>query len=139
MNSLFLTTVLLGLTETGMVVGLLFIHLFTSVLLNCPNDLEFALFSVVNPGFSYKVHVGLIYRPPSASADTLGLSCSSLQNVNVHGLTNFVLLVDFNVNFYNPSHPLFSNLCNILDCLSLSQVVYTRTHPYQPSRKCIPY
>ena len=49
----------------------------------------------------------------------------------MHGLTNFVLLGDFNVNFYNTSHPLFSNLCNILDCLSLSQVVpeSTLTNP----------
>ena len=103
-------------------------HLLTEVLLNCPNDLEFALLSVVNPGFSYKVHVGLFYRPPSASADTLDLLCSSLQDVNVHSFTNFVLLGDFNVNFYNPSHPLFSNLCNIIDCYSLSQVVSEPTH-----------
>ena len=35
---------------------------------------------------------------------------------------------DFNINFYNPSHPLFSNLCNILDYFSLSQVVSEPTH-----------
>ena len=42
--------------------------------------------------------------------------------------SNFVLLGDFNVNFYNSSHRFFSNLCNILDCFSLSQVVPEPTH-----------
>ena len=41
-------------------------YLLTEVVLNCPYNLEFSLLSLVNPSFSYKFHVGLFYRPPSA-------------------------------------------------------------------------
>ena len=48
-----------------------------------------------------------------------------MQNTNI---SNFVLLGDFNVKFSNPLHPLFSNLCTILDSFSLVQVVLDPTH-----------
>ena len=83
--------------------------LHSEVLLKCPYDLEFALLSVVNHTFSYKVHVGLFYCPPSSPPVILDLLYSCLQDVNVHTLSNFVLLGDFNVNVNNPSHPLFSD------------------------------
>ena len=41
-------------------------YLLTEVVLNCTYNLEFALLSLVNPSFSYKFHVGLFYRAPSA-------------------------------------------------------------------------
>ena len=39
-------------------------YLHSEVLLSCPYGLEFALFSVVNPCVSYKVHISLFYCPP---------------------------------------------------------------------------
>ena len=42
--------------------------------------------------------------------------------------SNFVLLEDFNVNFRNSSHPLFSDLCKILHSYSLTQEVQEDTH-----------
>ena len=95
------------------------------VLLQSPFDLEFVLFSVANFNSSYKVHVGLFYRPPSSPTVVLDLLHSCLQDANVCSFSNFVLLGDFNVNV---SHPLLSNLCDLLDCFSLVQVVSEPTY-----------
>ena len=51
-----------------------------------------------------------------------------LYDANVYSFSNFVLLGDFNVNINNPSHPLFSNLCSMLDSFSFEQVVTEPTH-----------
>ena len=100
-------------------------YLHSEVLLSCPYGLEFALFSVVNPCVSYKVHIGLFLPPPKLITTCFG---SCLQAVNVHTFSNFVLLGDFNINVNNPSHPLYSNLCNILNSFSLVQVISEPTY-----------
>ena len=40
----------------------------------------------------------------------------------------FCLHGDFNVNFVNPSHPLYSKLCNIMSTYCLTQIVTECTH-----------
>ena len=78
------------------------------------------------------MHFGLFYRPPSSPSCIFDLLYSSKQTANMHTFSNLVLLVlgDFNVNVNtsNPSHPLFNELCNIMNNFSLVQVVSEPTH-----------
>ena len=97
--------------------------LYSQVLLHHPFDLEFVLFSVSNPSFSYKIHIGLFYGPPSSPSVFMDNLYTSLQNVNICNFSNFVLLGDFNINYNNPSHPYFTQLCNLIDSFFLVQVV----------------
>ena len=89
-------------------------NLFSKVIFKGPYDLEFVLFSVSSLNFSYKVHFGLFYRPPSSPSCVFDFLYSSLQTANIHTFSSFVLLGDFNVNVNNPSHPCFNDLCNII-------------------------
>ena len=50
--------------------------------------------------------------------------------MDIYKLKNFVLLGDFNVNYDNPSHPMFSNLCTISNLYCLNQVVSEPTHEH---------
>ena len=102
--------------------------LHSEIVLKQPYDLEFMLLSIVNLKFSNKIHVGLFYRPPNSPTNTLEFLYDCLQGVSVHIFSNFVLLGDFNVNLKNPSHPLFSHLCNILYSFSLTQAVQEDTY-----------
>ena len=102
-----------------------------------PDGLEFLLVSVhgVNNGVNNnhnKVYVGIWYRPPanSAAIDTL---YSALENLDVNILSSFVLLGDFNIDFCNSQHFIFSKLSNILNSFVLTQVVTQPTH-ISPSR-----
>ena len=45
--------------------------LHSEIVLRQPYDLEFMLLSFANLKFSYKVHVGLFYRPPNSPSNTL--------------------------------------------------------------------
>ena len=98
------------------------------VLLQHPNDLEFLLFSVFHPQFSYKVHIGLLYRPPSSLSVSMDLLYNTLQDANISCFSNLVLLGDFNINYNNHSRPYFNQLCNLIDSFSLVQVVPEPTH-----------
>ena len=98
------------------------------VLLQHPNDLEFLLFSAFNPQFSYKVHIGLFYCPPSSLSVSMDLLYNTLQDANICCFSNFVLRGDFNINCNNHSHPYFNQLCNLIDSFSLVQVVPEPTH-----------
>jgi len=53
--------------------------------------------------------------------------CEALFSVDISNFTNFVLL-DFNVDFNNPSCHTFSHITNFMHMFSLSQVVDTSTH-----------
>ena len=96
--------------------------LYSEVLLEGPSGLEFVLFSVGSKNFSYKVHVGLFYRPPSSTVDIFDSLHTCLHNANICSFSNFVLLGDFNVNFNNPLHPLFSHLCSNLTIFLLCKL-----------------
>ena len=83
-----------------------------------------------------KLYIGLLYRPPSSPASVFETLSSHLLDVSVSSFSNFVLLGDFNVDYNNLSHPLFSNLCNnIVNNFSLTQVVPGYTHS-GPSGTC---
>ena len=64
--------------------GLLFYTkscLYSQVLLQHPFDLEFVLFSISYSNFSYKIHIGLFYRPPSSPSVFMDFLYTSLQNI----------------------------------------------------------
>lgn len=78
--------------------------------------------------FANKLCVCLFYRPPSSSVHIFDDLCNSLHIVNPAQFSNFILIGDFNVNFCNQEHYLFSHVSNILDSFSLCQVVPSYTH-----------
>ena len=77
---------------------------------------------------NHKHCLSLFYRPPSSSVDVLSSFHSYLESINIPQFFSFVLIGDFNINFLDPSHPLFSTLCNILSSFGLTQVVKEHTH-----------
>ena len=73
--------------------------------------------------------LALFYRPPSSSYSILDNLLTILCTyIDPPCLANFILLGDFNINFFDTSHPLFSKLHMVSSSLSLTQVVTTLTH-----------
>ena len=62
--------------------------LCSEVLLKCPFDLEFALFSVASLNSSYKVHIGLFYRPPNSTVDVFDSLHTCLHDANVYSFSD---------------------------------------------------
>ena len=95
-----------------------------------PHNLEFLALSVTRTSVSVsnKFCICLFYRPPSSPAFIFDNLCTTLQMVNPAQFSTFILLGDFNVNFCNPQHPLFSHVSDILYNFSLVQVVPSFTH-----------
>ena len=56
----------------------------------------------------------LFYRPPSSSVSIFDDLCTTLHIVNPAQFSNFLLIGDFNVNFCNQEHYLFSYVSDIL-------------------------
>ena len=90
-----------------------------------PNGLEFLSVSVESRLCVNPLCVCVFYRPPSSPLSVFDELCTTLQVVNPARFSNFLLIGDFNVNFCNQDHPLFSD---ILYSFSLSQVVTSHTH-----------
>ena len=73
--------------------------------------------------------LALFYRPPSSHYSILDNLLTTLCTfIDPSCLANFILLSDFNVNFFDTSHPLFSKLHMVTSSLSLTQVVTAPTH-----------
>ena len=111
------------------------IALYTHNSLSCrllcqggPHNLEFLALSVTSASVSNKFCICLFYRPPSSPVSIFDNLCTTLQMVNPAQFSTFLLLGDFNVNFLNPQHHLFSHLRDILYSFSLHQVVPSFTH-----------
>ena len=98
------------------------------LLLTGPQNLELVSVSLSSPHSSYKHCVSLFYRPPSSPVAIFDTLFTVVHQINPFSFSNFVLIGDFNVDFCNPSHPLFSRLKGFLYSFSLSQVVHTPTH-----------
>ena len=93
-----------------------------------PKELEFLLVSVYNVNnANERVYVGLWYRPPDNMA-VLDDLYSILESLDISVFSSFVLLGDFNINFYNQQHPLFCKLSTILHNFVLKQVITQPTH-----------
>jgi len=95
-----------------------------------PHNLEFLAPSVTCTSVSVcnKFCICLFYHPPSSPGFIFDNLCTTLQMVNPAQFSTFILLGDFNVNFCNPQHPLFSHVSDILYNFSLVQVVPSFTH-----------
>ena len=89
-------------------------------------DLELIVISVSKPGF--KLCLGVFYRPPSSATIIFDTLCETLFTIDQSYFSNFVLLGDFNVNYFCNSHPLYQHLCNLTYSFSLTQVVDSPTH-----------
>ena len=109
---------------------LIYIHtsLTWEVLLRGANDLEFLSLSLTSSGSLSKHCVSVLYRPPSSPVSFFDNLCTTLQFLSPHRFSSFVLVGDFNINFFNKDHPYFCRLQSILQSFSLSQVVHTPTH-----------
>ena len=88
-----------------------------------PLDLEF----YVHNG-NKRICVCLLYRPPSSSTTFFDNLYSTFVNLNVSLFSHVLVFGDFNVDFLNVNHPLFSKLCNILDSSFICTACVT-THP----------
>ena len=87
-------------------------------------DLELLIVSIFTT--TTPITLALFYRPPSSPYgifDTLQTTLFS--HVETLLLSNFILIGDFNVNYLNNTHPLFSKL-HTVTCLT--QVVTSPTH-----------
>ena len=102
-----------------------------------PCDLEFITISISSPHSSHKHCISLLYRPPSLPAATFDDIFAVVHQINPFSFSGFVLIGDFNIDFYNPSHPLFSRLNSFLYSFSLTD--YTITHSHQAKWRTISY
>ena len=102
-------------------------HLSVSVLPGC-EDLE--MLSVVVRQESCKVCICLFYRPPNSLSFVLDSFQSYLESLAIHQYTNFIVLGDFNIDFFNPTTPLFSRLKSLCPLFSLTQIVKEPTHTH---------
>ena len=60
-----------------------------------------------------------------------------LQSLHTSQFSNYILLGDFNVNFCNTNHPLYSKLYNIFSSFGLTQVVSEPIYPHMLQGKHI--
>ncbi len=71
----------------------------------------------------------LLYRPPGSGVDILDQLHSMLGNLNISLFSHFLLIGDFNVNYFAQFRsPLFSKLVTVTSSFSLSQIVTEPTH-----------
>ena len=87
-------------------------------------ELELVVVTVI--GF---INYSPFFHPPGSHTVILDNRLTALcTHINPSLLSNFILLGDFNINYLNTSHPLFSKLLSVSNSLSLTQVVSVLTH-----------
>ena len=72
--------------------------------------------------------ISLFYRPPNSTSDLFTSLANYLEKVDMSQFSSFMLLGDFNVDYSNPSHPLFDKLDHIACIFDLEQIVKEPTH-----------
>ena len=77
---------------------------------------------------SVSLTIALFYRPGSQSVILDNLLTALCTHINPPLLTDLIILGDFNVNYFDTSHPLFSKLLSVSNSLTLTQVVSIPTH-----------
>ena len=91
-----------------------------------PPSLELISLSIHSDKVQFRICI--FYRPPNSTRYIFDTLCSYLVSICANNFHNFVLLGDFNVNFDDVSHPLYSDLCDLSTMLNMSQVVVGPTH-----------
>ena len=97
------------------------------VLLHGPMGLELIVVSLLSRNHP-NCCVGVFYRPPSSQLHIFNSLFDTLFSIRSAHFSNFVLVGDFNVNFLNTDHHLFSKVRELMDSFALSQVVNSPTH-----------
>ena len=97
------------------------------VLLHGPMGLELIVVSLFSRNH-LNCCVGVFYRPPSSQLHIFNLLFDTLFSIQSVHLSNFIFVGDFNVNYLNPDHHLFSKVHELMDSFALSQVVNSPTH-----------
>ena len=69
-------------------------------------SLEFLPISVTF--FNQKFCIAVFYRPPDSPSSIFDTVFHSLELIDIAQYSNFIFVGDFNVDFYNHSHPLYS-------------------------------
>ena len=75
-----------------------------------------------------KFCISTFYRPPSSDVAYFDTLFEAIASLNIVNYFNFLLLGDFNINFCDSSHPLYSRLINLCNSFMLTQVVSEPTH-----------
>ena len=75
-----------------------------------PFNFEFLSISVTSPFLNSVLCICLFYRPPSSSVCILDHLLYTLQLLNPFYFSTFLLMGDFNVNFYNSSN-FYTHVC----------------------------
>lgn len=88
--------------------------------------LELAIVTVTSN--SFRICIGLWYRPPCSPVFVLDSLFSVLESLDPSYFSNFVLIGDFNIDYNNSLHPLRQRLDTIISSFSLVQVVADPTH-----------
>ena len=100
-------------------------------------DIELLSLSIFSHLFHGKLCVCCYYRPPSHSVSVIDDLYFVLQSLDPARFSFFLLIGDFNVDFYNQSNFLFSHISDIMNCLSLTQVVPSYTHLSPDGKKTL--
>ena len=77
---------------------------------------------------NHKFCISTFYRPPSSDVAYFDTLFEAVETLNIVNFYSFVLVGDFNINFCNSSHPLYSRLTNLCNSFQLTQVVTEPTH-----------
>ena len=107
---------------------LMYVHFSFAVdLCNSVTDIELLTVSVCPPKSTLKFCVALYYRPPSASVKCFDSLSKNLCNLNPSSFNYFVLIGDFNVNYFCTTSFLYTHLMYCLSPFNLTQVVQSST------------
>ena len=92
------------------------------------NGLELIAFSIKSPLNASHHCVTILYRPPSSPVSFFDTFYNALCKISPAHYISFVLVGDFNVDYFCKDHPYFCKFQSIFHTLSLSQVVQSPTH-----------
>ena len=96
------------------------------VILAGPSDLELLVVSVSCRNLTH--YIGIYYRPPSPFIDNFDRLCLTLSSLSSFYFSRFVLVGDFNVNYFCTNSFLYRQLELSLLPFNLCQIVTTATH-----------
>ena len=96
---------------------------FAADLCNSVGDIELLQVSICSLKYTHKYCIALFYRPPSASVNCFDCLSRNLLNLNPSSFNYFVLLGDFNINYFCTTSFCYAHLMYCLSPFNLTQVV----------------
>ena len=109
---------------------LMYIKSFLAFDLLCPNVvcIELLVVSVSSYKSSSKLFLAVYYRPPSSGVDSFSFLSAALMSLNPTVFHKYILLGDFNVNYFCSGSFLYSHLMYTIARIHLTQIVTSGTH-----------